>query len=66
MEERIKLYGCQWMTETGCEAHINALSLMAYNILNEDEDIEMCKEQCCIGCTKTCGYRCGQANERKT
>ena len=66
MEERIKLYGCQWMTETGCEAHINALSLMANAIINEGEDIEMCKEQCCIGCAKTCGYRCGQANGRKT
>lgn len=64
MEERIKLYGCQFMTETGCESHINALSLMACNILNEGEDTEMCKEQCCIGCTKSCGYRCGQANRR--
>lgn len=66
MEERIKLYGCQWMTETGCEAHINALSLMAHDILKEGLDMEMCKEQCCIGCTKTCGYRCGQSNGRKT
>ena len=64
IEERIKLYGCQWMTETGCEAHINVLSLMAHDILEEGLDIEMCKEQCCIGCTKTCGYRCGQANKR--
>lgn len=64
IEERIKLYGCQWMTETGCEAHINSLSLMAHDILEERLDMEMCKEQCCIGCTKTCGYRCGQANGR--
>ena len=66
MEERIKLYGCQWMSETGCEAHINALALMANDILSGQSDMDMCKEQCCIGCTKTCGYRCGQANGRKT
>lgn len=24
-------------------------------------DIEMCREQCCMRCTKLCGYRCGQA-----
>lgn len=60
IQERIARYGCQYMTETGCEAHINALALMAHNILTEGEDMEMCGEQCCIGCTKTCGYRCGQ------
>lgn len=41
IEERIKLYGCQWMTETGCDAHINSLSLMAKAILEEGEDTEM-------------------------
>ena len=65
MEERIKLYGCQWMTENGCDAHINALSLMAHDILEEGLEMEMCKEQCCIGCTKTCGYRCGQAQRKR-
>ena len=59
-----QIYGCPYMRETGCEAHINALALMAHNILNEGEDMEMCGEQCCIGCTKTCGYRCGQAHFR--
>lgn len=58
---REQIYGCPYMTEVGCEAHINALTLMAHNILNEGEDIEMCGEQCCIGCTKSCGYRCGRA-----
>lgn len=62
--EREKVYGCPWMTETGCESHINALSLMAHMILNEGLDEEMCKEQCCIGCTKNCGFRCGQTNRR--
>lgn len=59
IQERIERYGCQYMTETGCEAHINALSVMAQAILQEGEDIEMCGEQCCIGCTKNCAYRCG-------
>ena len=61
---REQIYGCPYMTEVGCEAHINALALMAHNILNEGENMEMCGEQCCIGCTKTCGYRCGQAHYR--
>lgn len=61
---REQIYGCPYMTEVGCESHINALALMAYNILNEGENMEMCGEQCCIGCTKTCGYRCGQAHYR--
>lgn len=59
-----QIYGCPYMTEVGCEAHINALALMAHNILNEGENMEMCGEQCCIGCTKSCGYRCGQAHYR--
>lgn len=66
IQERIERYGCQYMTETGCEAHINALSVMAQAILQEGEDIEMCGEQCCIGCTKNCGYRCGAAKHRKS
>ena len=61
---REQIYGCPYMTEVGCEAHINALALMAHNILNEGENMEMCGEQCCIGCTKSCGYRCGQAHCR--
>lgn len=28
--------------------------------IREGEDIEMCREQCCKGCTRTCGFRCGQ------
>lgn len=59
------IYGCPHMRETGCEAHIYALSLMADAILNEGLDMEMCGEQCCLGCTKACGYRCGWATMRK-
>lgn len=59
---REQFYNCQYMTEVGCEAHINALAVMAEDILNGGLDQEMCGEQCCIGCTKRCGYRCGQVN----
>lgn len=50
-------YNCPYMTDTGCERMITAKDLMLQAIL-EGEHIEMCKEQCCIGCTKSCGYRC--------
>lgn len=63
IQERIERYGCQYMTEMGCEAHINALSVMAQAILQEGEDMEMCGEQCCIGCKRNCGYRCGVVKE---
>lgn len=71
IQERIERYGCQYMTETGCEQHINALTAMAQDILQGNENMEMCGEQCCIGCTKNCNYRCGvvkkeQNNERIT
>lgn len=56
---REQIYGCRYMTENGCASHINALSLRMDNILEGSGD-EMCKEQCCIGCTKVCGFRCGQ------
>lgn len=57
-QERLARYGCQYMTETGCEAHINALAMMAQAILQEGADLEMCGEQCCIKCKKNCTYRC--------
>lgn len=52
-------YKCPSMTETGCELHIKDLSRMADDILS-GKQVEICKEQCCIGCTKTCDYRCGK------
>ncbi len=57
--KREEIYGCRYMTELGCSAHINALSLMADEVLAGSGE-EMCKEQCCIGCRKICGYRCGR------
>lgn len=38
IQERIERYGCQYMTETGCEAHINALTMMAQAILQDGEE----------------------------
>lgn len=53
-------YACHYMTDTGCERMITAKSLMM-DAISEGEDMELCLEQCCIGCKKICGYRCGQA-----
>lgn len=59
-----KSFACEYMRDTGCERMITAKSLMLQEMLeNNEKDIEMCKEQCCIGCNKSCGYRCGQAWE---
>lgn len=50
-------FDCEWMTDTGCERMAAAKNLIIQAI-EEGEDIEMCREQCCKGCTKTCGFRC--------
>ena len=47
------------LTETGCEQHIKDLRRMADDIMT-GKAVEMCGEQCCIGCSKTCDYRCGK------
>lgn len=47
------------MTETGCDQHIKDLRRMADDIMT-GKAVEMCGEQCCIGCSKTCDYRCGK------
>ena len=52
-------YACEFMTDTGCERMFTAKSLILDTIMG-GEDIEPCTEQCCIGCNKVCGYRCGQ------
>ena len=54
------IYNCQYMTDSGCERMITAKSLILDEIA-KGQDIELCNEQCCIGCMKICGYRCGQA-----
>lgn len=45
--------------EVGCERMFTAKSMILDAIM-DGEDIEPCTEQCCIGCNKVCGYRCGQ------
>lgn len=57
-------FECENMNEFGCPARDHAKSLMQLELTESNNPAEMCKEQCCIGCTKTCGYRCGQANKR--
>lgn len=59
-EEKHNSYNCEFMSETGCEPHIQALLLMAGDILNGGLEQEMCKEQCCMHCNKICGFRCGR------
>lgn len=52
-------YDCPYMTDTGCDRMITAKNLIMDEIMSGGET-EMCREQCCRGCTKICGYRCGQ------
>lgn len=52
-------YNCEYMSDTGCERMFTAKSLIL-DAIQAGEEIEPCAEQCCIGCHRTCGYRCGQ------
>ena len=60
-EESSSSYDCQYMTDSGCERMITAKNLMLDDIAG-GADIEMCREQCCMHCTRLCGYRCGQTS----
>lgn len=60
---KINDYACEYMTDTGCERMFTAKSLIL-NAIQDGEDIEPCTEQCCIGCNKNCGYRCGQGRSK--
>lgn len=53
------VYDCQYMTDTGCEKLITAKNRIL-DAIAAGEEIEICREQCCRGCRKSCGYRCGQ------
>lgn len=59
------IYNCRYMTDSGCERMIAAKNLMLDDIAG-GADIEMCREQCCMRCTRLCGYRCGQAYARNS
>jgi len=52
---------CENLTSLGCKARDAAKELMLYAMLEGEKDLEMCKEQCCMGCDKVCGFRCGRA-----
>ena len=58
--KKINDYACEFMTDTGCERMFTAKSLILQSIM-EGNDIEPCREQCCMGCKAICGVRCGQA-----
>lgn len=61
---KINDYACEYMTDSGCERMFAAKSLIL-DAIQDGEDIEPCTEQCCIGCNKVCGYRCGQGVANK-
>lgn len=57
-------FACEYMRDTGCEKmyYVKDLILRA---IQEGENIEPCKEQCCLGCQKSwsCGFQCGQIHK---
>lgn len=53
------VYDCQYMTDTGCGKLITAKNRIL-DAIAAGEEMEICREQCCRGCKKSCGYRCGQ------
>lgn len=61
---KINEYACEYMRDTGCERMFEAKSLIL-DAIQEGENIEPCTEQCCIGCTRTCGFRCGQGYKKE-
>lgn len=62
---KINDYACEYMTDTGCERMFTAKSLIL-DAIQEGENIEPCTEQCCIGCNKSCEFRCGQGCQKET
>lgn len=54
-----KAYECHFMTDSGCE-HMSAIKNQILDAVAMGENIELCKEQCCIGCTRRCSYRCSK------
>jgi len=57
------MFECENMTLSfGCGARDSAKELMLQELI-EDGTMgieDLCKEQCCLDCTKSCGYRCGR------
>ena len=54
-------FDCEYMTPFGCPSRDTAKELMLYEIIESNlKDFEICKEQCCRDCDKSCSYRCGQ------
>lgn len=60
---------CENMTTFGCKARDSAKELMLQELIEGSEEYaelsDICKEQCCYECDKSCGYRCGQTYQRR-
>ena len=61
---KINEFSCEHMTDTGCERMITAKNLILDEIIAGGGSGAL-PEQCCIGCTRSCGYRCGQGIKAK-
>ena len=57
-------YECENMTAFGCKARDFAKDLMLQEMIEGSDTYtqlsNICKEQCCHGCDKSCGYRCNK------
>jgi len=57
---------CEYLNPSfGCKARDSAKELMLLEIMETKGQFDknlLCKEQCCEGCDKSCGYRCGQCD----
>lgn len=60
---------CENMTPFGCKARDTAKELMLQELVERSDTYlelsDICKEQCCYGCNKICGYRCGRVLDQK-
>ena len=61
-------FDCENMTVFGCPARDTAKNLILQELMEGSDAYmelkDICKKQCCKGCEESCGYRCGQANNR--
>ena len=60
-------FECENMTMLGCGARDSAKELILQELI-EDGTMgieDLCKEQCCLDCNKSCGYRCGRTYEKE-
>lgn len=60
-------YECEYMTVFECRARDFAKDLMLQEMIEGSDTYtelsNICKEQCCRGCDKSCGYRCNKKDK---